>query len=164
MPPWRSRSPIAGTCWRRARSRSRGPRPSCRTTPMSVERIWASSAVEGLLLLAALLIFPNLDDRYLGDDEAETALLARSVLRFGVPVAWDAASLISQECGGDHDANYIWRQTPHLHRTPSVRAPGSPRGSENPALREGARVRSARSSVGSSRISEASRASASWDS
>jgi len=69
---------------------------------MSVERTWASSAVGGLLLLAALLIFPNLDDRYLGDDEAETALLARSVLRFGVPVAWDAVSLISQECGGDH--------------------------------------------------------------
>jgi hypothetical protein len=53
-------------------------------------------AVAGLLLVGALLIFPNLDDRYLWDDEAETALLAKNVLRFGVPVAWDGVSLISQ--------------------------------------------------------------------
>ena len=81
---------------------------------MSAERIWANSTVAGLLLLAALLIFPNLDDRYLWDDEAETALLAKNVLRFGVPVAWDGVSLISQECGSDYDINYLWRQTPWL--------------------------------------------------
>ena len=81
---------------------------------MSAERIWANSTVAGLLLLAALLIFPNLDDRYLWDDEAETALLAKNVLRFGVPVAWDGVSLISQECGSDYDVNYLWRQTPWL--------------------------------------------------
>jgi len=81
---------------------------------MSGKRIWATSAVAGLLLLAALLIFPNLDDRYLWDDEAETALLAKNVLRFGVPVAWDGVSLISQECGSDYDSNYLWRQTPWL--------------------------------------------------
>ncbi len=81
---------------------------------MSGERIWANSAVAGLLLLAALLIFANLDDRYLWDDEAETALLARNVLRFGIPVAWDGASLVSQECGVDYDRNYLWRQTPWL--------------------------------------------------
>ena len=78
---------------------------------MSAERIWANSAVAGLLLLAALLIFPNLDDRRLWDDEAETALLARNTLRFGVPIAWDGVNLISQECGTDYDSNYLWRQT-----------------------------------------------------
>jgi len=66
------------------------------------------------VLIAALLIFPGLSDRYLWDDEAETALLAKNVLRFGVPLAWDGASLISQECGADYDANYLWRQTPWL--------------------------------------------------
>jgi hypothetical protein len=66
---------------------------------MSAERIWANSAAAGLLLLAALLIFANLDDRRLWDDEAETALLAKSTLRFGVPVAWDGVTRISQECG-----------------------------------------------------------------
>jgi Dolichyl-phosphate-mannose-protein mannosyltransferase len=71
-------------------------------------------AVTGLLLVGALLIFPSLDDRYLWDDEAETALLAKNVLRFGVPVAWDGFNLISQECGTDYDANYLWRHTPWL--------------------------------------------------
>src|SRR5262249_60850287 len=81
---------------------------------MSGARISANSAAAALVLIAALLIFPSLDDRYLWEDEAETALLARNVLRFGVPVAWDGASLISQECGTDYDANYLWRQTPWL--------------------------------------------------
>ena len=65
-------------------------------------------------ILGALLIFPNLGNRYLWDDEAETALLAKRVLRFGVPIAWDGRDLISQECGADYDANYLWRQTPWL--------------------------------------------------
>src|SRR5207249_1094457 len=81
---------------------------------MSAERIWANSAVAGLVLVAALLIVPGLGVRYLWDDEAETALLAKNVIRFGVPVAWDGASLISQECGSDYDANYLWLQTPWL--------------------------------------------------
>lgn len=81
---------------------------------MSGGPIWANSAVAGLVLVAALLVVPGLGDRYLWDDEAETALLAKNVLRFGVPVAWDGASLISQECGADYDANYLWRQTPWL--------------------------------------------------
>src|SRR5438445_378449 len=81
---------------------------------MSAERIWANSAIAGLVLVAAVLIVPGLGDRYLWDDEAETALLAKNVIRFGVPVAWDGASLISQECGSDYDANYLWRQTPWL--------------------------------------------------
>jgi len=38
------------------------------------------------------------------------ALLATSTLRFGVPVAWDGVTLISQESGTD-DSNYLWRQT-----------------------------------------------------
>ena len=65
-------------------------------------------------VLGTFLIFGGLDRRYLWDDEAETALLAQRVLRFGVPVAWDGASLISQECGADYDDNYLWQQTPWL--------------------------------------------------
>jgi 4-amino-4-deoxy-L-arabinose transferase-like glycosyltransferase len=66
------------------------------------------------VVLGALLIFAGLGQRYLWDDEAETALLAERVLRFGVPLAWDGASLVSQECGQDYDQNYVWRQTPWL--------------------------------------------------
>jgi len=63
-------------------------------------------------VLGAVLVFAGLDRRYLWDDEAETALLAQRVLRFGVPIAWDGRNLISQECSTDFDANYLWRQTP----------------------------------------------------
>lgn len=62
--------------------------------------------------LGAVLVFTNLDGRYLWDDEAETALLAQRVLRSGVPIAWDGRNLISQECSTDFDENYLWRQTP----------------------------------------------------
>lgn len=63
-------------------------------------------------VLAAVLCLAGLDGRYLWDDEAETALLAQRVLRFGVPIAWDGRDLVSQECSTDFDANYLWRQTP----------------------------------------------------
>ena len=76
--------------------------------------IRAHGPVTLLVALAALLIFTNLDGRLLWDDEAETALLAQRVLRFGVPIAWDGRDLISQECSTDYDVNYLWRQTPWL--------------------------------------------------
>jgi hypothetical protein len=63
-----------------------------------------------ILAVAAVLIFANLGDRYLWEDEAETALLARNVLRFGLPVGWDGRDLISQECGIELDSNYVARR------------------------------------------------------
>ena len=78
---------------------------------MTRRRLTTWGALLGLLVLGALLIFPNLGNRYLWEDEAETALLARNVLRFGQPVAFDGVHLISQECGVDSDARYVWRQT-----------------------------------------------------
>lgn len=62
-----------------------------------------------LLGLGALLIFTQLSNRLLWDDEAETALLGRNTLKFGLPIAFDGETLISQRCGLDHGANYIWR-------------------------------------------------------
>ena len=78
---------------------------------MTRRRLTTLGALLGLLVLGALLICPNLGNRYLWEDEAETALLARNVLRFGQPVAFDGVHLISQECGVDSDARYVWRQT-----------------------------------------------------
>lgn len=71
-------------------------------------------ALAGIVLVAAVLLVPRLDDRFLWQDEAETALLARNVLRFGVPIAWDGRDLVSQECGEDLDRNALWRQSPWL--------------------------------------------------
>jgi hypothetical protein len=62
------------------------------------------------LAVAAVLVFADLGDRYLWEDEAETALLARNVLRFGLPVAWDGRDLISQECGVELNEHYVSRR------------------------------------------------------
>jgi 4-amino-4-deoxy-L-arabinose transferase-like glycosyltransferase len=61
------------------------------------------------------VMLPCLGDRYLWQDEAETALLARSVLSKGVPTAYDGRNIVSQEGRQEFDPeNYIWFWTPWL--------------------------------------------------
>lgn len=67
-----------------------------------------------VLVAGSFLILANLGNRYLWADEAETALLARNILHYGVPRAFDGKNLVSQELGRDYDANYLWRWTPWL--------------------------------------------------
>ncbi len=67
-----------------------------------------------LFLVSLALLLPSLDTRFLWDDEAETALLAKNVLRFGIPTAWDGEFFISQLCGQDVGSDLLWRQTPWL--------------------------------------------------
>jgi len=68
-----------------------------------------------LLLIAGCLLFARLDDRFLWQDEAETALLAQSVLIHGVPTAFDGRNLISQEGQQEFEApDYRWFWTPWL--------------------------------------------------
>ena len=69
-----------------------------------------------MLLVAAGLIFFRLDQRLLWNDEAETALLGRNILRYGIPKAFDGRNLISQEVGLEFGANYVWRWTPWLEK------------------------------------------------
>jgi Dolichyl-phosphate-mannose-protein mannosyltransferase len=57
-----------------------------------------------------------LDQRLLWVDEAETALLARNILVYGIPKAYDGKTLISQELGHEFGSNYIWRWTPWLEK------------------------------------------------
>jgi hypothetical protein len=77
---------------------------------------WTSrdrALVASIMLAASLLLFARLDDRYLWQDEAETALLGRSVLSYGVPTAFDGRNLISQEGQQEFEApDYRWFWTP----------------------------------------------------
>ncbi len=69
----------------------------------------------GILMVASVLLFARLDDRFLWQDEAETALLAQSVLAHGVPTAVDGDRIVSQEGGAeftDDDPRWFW--TPWL--------------------------------------------------
>jgi|GEM_PF-1064723 len=62
-----------------------------------------------VLLVAGLLVTcPRLGNMVLWQDEAESALLGRSVLREGFPKAWDGVNLISQQKGRDFREGYLW--------------------------------------------------------
>ncbi|NMC51017.1 MAG: glycosyltransferase [Desulfovibrio sp.] len=69
-----------------------------------------------LLAAAAFLIFYNLGQRPLWQDEAETARLAQTVLTDGIPRAFDGKNLISQEEAREYnpDDGHVWRWSPWL--------------------------------------------------
>ena len=71
--------------------------------------LWAITA------LAALLIFWSLGGRYLWQDEAETALLGKNILMFGVPRAYDGTNIVSQEASREFNhKDFIWRWSPWM--------------------------------------------------
>jgi len=76
----------------------------------------AAVAAVAVLLVAAFLIFFRLDQRLLWADDAETALLGRSILVHGVPTAYDGRNVVSQEVGREYRADYVWRWTPWLEK------------------------------------------------
>ena len=70
---------------------------------------WAAS-----VFCAGLLLFHNLGQAPLWQDEAETAVLARYTLKFGVPKAFDGINLVSQNQGADYNKAYTWNYSPWL--------------------------------------------------
>ena len=75
-----------------------------------------TAAAVAVVLVSAWLIFFSLDTRILWIDEAETALLGRSILAHGVPTAFDGRNIISQEVGREYGSDYVWRWTPWLDK------------------------------------------------
>lgn len=63
-----------------------------------------------VLLSAWLLLFCRLDDIYLWQDEAETAVISRNLLSFGLPLATDGKNLVQQtdKASVSFRANYVW--------------------------------------------------------
>ncbi len=72
---------------------------------LNAERV----GVATLALLAAVLLFKNLGNQYLWQDEAQTALIARTVLTHGIPLGTDGRNYFSQEEGIEYGDNYIWK-------------------------------------------------------
>jgi 4-amino-4-deoxy-L-arabinose transferase-like glycosyltransferase len=77
-------------------------------------RIYRVLPLLAILALGAFLFLFHLDHRPFWQDEAETACLARNVLKYGVPRAYDGVNIISQEHGREFDQNYLWRWSPWL--------------------------------------------------
>jgi hypothetical protein len=65
-----------------------------------------------LVAVAALVLLPNLGDRCLWQDEAECALVAKGVLRTGLPVAWDGRLLATGAYGAELTDSFLWAWTP----------------------------------------------------
>ena len=68
---------------------------------------WAAAL--GIAALASWLLLANLGNHFLWQDEAQTALLARSILRFGVPVGFDGTNSYSQELGIEYGPDAVWK-------------------------------------------------------
>jgi hypothetical protein len=62
-----------------------------------------------IVALAALLLLANLGNRFLWQDEAQTALIAGTVLEGGIPRGTDGRNSFSQELGVEYGADGIWK-------------------------------------------------------
>jgi 4-amino-4-deoxy-L-arabinose transferase-like glycosyltransferase len=65
-----------------------------------------------LLVIAcgsAWLLLANLGNQYLWQDEAQTALVSKTILTDGVPRGYDGKNYFSNEHGAEYGNNYIWR-------------------------------------------------------
>ncbi len=62
-----------------------------------------------MLSLASLLFLTNLSNQYLWQDEAQTALISKTILDHGVPLGYDGRNHYSQELGAEYDDSYVYR-------------------------------------------------------
>jgi 4-amino-4-deoxy-L-arabinose transferase-like glycosyltransferase len=62
-----------------------------------------------ILIVSAVLFFANLSNQNLWQDEAQTALISKTILTDGVPRGYDGKNYFSQEGGAEYGKNYIWR-------------------------------------------------------
>ena len=67
-----------------------------------------------VILLAALMLLMNLNNHYLWQDEAQTALIGKTVITNGIPYGTDGKNYFSQELGVEYGKNFIWRWHPWL--------------------------------------------------
>jgi len=63
-----------------------------------------------VLVVGALLFFCRLDDIYLWQDEAETAIVSRNLLAFGLPLSTDGTNWVQQAGRSfvEFTADYVW--------------------------------------------------------
>ena len=65
-----------------------------------------------LLGVGLVVLLPNLGDRCLWQDEAECALVARGILRTGLPSAWDGRLMATGVYGVELTDSFLWAWTP----------------------------------------------------
>jgi hypothetical protein len=68
---------------------------------------WISLA--GLGILAGCLFLSQLAEPYLWQDEAQTAVIARTILTDGIPLGTDGRNFFSQEGGVEYADGHVWK-------------------------------------------------------
>lgn len=58
---------------------------------------------------ACLFLLLNLQNHYLWQDEAQTAVIARTVMTRGIPYGTDGENVFSQELGAEYGQDFIWK-------------------------------------------------------
>jgi hypothetical protein len=66
---------------------------------MDLEKIRFHWPLAAILVLASALVFTNLGRDYLWEDEGDTAVLASTILKAGVPKAWDGVTFTESDHG-----------------------------------------------------------------
>ena len=71
-----------------------------------------------ILAVCSVLLFANLGNQYLWQDEAETAVLAKNTLQFGFPKAFDGKNTVNPRIGEYYSVgfgdNYTWLYHPWI--------------------------------------------------
>ncbi|PKL91742.1 MAG: hypothetical protein CVV21_06875 [Candidatus Goldiibacteriota bacterium HGW-Goldbacteria-1] len=67
-----------------------------------------------LTLLASFMLFSNLGNRYMWQDEAQTVLIAQTVVEKGLPYGTDGKNFYSQSDGVEYGDNYLWKWHPWM--------------------------------------------------
>jgi 4-amino-4-deoxy-L-arabinose transferase-like glycosyltransferase len=62
-----------------------------------------------LLVVGSTACFMNLDASVLWQDEAQTAVVSRTILEHGIPLGTDGVNFFSQEYGAEYADGYVWR-------------------------------------------------------
>lgn len=62
-----------------------------------------------ILCGSIFLLFANINNQYLWQDEAETALVSKTILTGGLPRGYDGKNYFSQLEGADCGLSYVWR-------------------------------------------------------
>lgn len=65
-------------------------------------------------LLASFLLLFHLGNQFLWQDEAQTALIGRTILTEGVPRGFDGTNYFSQDLGAEYGHDHLWKWHPWL--------------------------------------------------
>lgn len=67
-----------------------------------------------IMLAASVLLFANLGNTYLWQDEAETALISKAILKAGIPLGYDGKNFFSQAGEVAYGKDHIWVLDPWM--------------------------------------------------